>query len=278
MKNKIVVEGLSLAYQEVNPQLEQTLFFIHNNSGSSSVWVKQLQDHALHGYRLIAIDLPAHGDSAASETPDTHYGIPDLGRVIGIAIQELANARKYVVIGFSIGANILVEALDYMTPVGIVLAAPTIVGQEVSLFSIVKPDVDSSPLFTDDAPKESVSKLFSLFPFSNDTVLLEALLKDYYKVKAPFRSTMFRQSIENGNVSDEFSLLNETGVPVLIIVGEEEEVIRPDYLDNVELNKWNNIIYKIPAAGHFVHLDQPEVFNKLLLQYAHDVVRECHAS
>ena len=49
------------------------IVLIHGNSSSSRVWSKQLEGSLGKKYRLIAIDLPGHGDSAPAPDPEKDY-------------------------------------------------------------------------------------------------------------------------------------------------------------------------------------------------------------
>jgi pimeloyl-ACP methyl ester carboxylesterase len=277
MNKAISIEGLSLAYEEVNPERKQTLFFIHHNSGSSRLWKNQLASSDLQKYRMIVIDLPGHGESSASEIPEFHYGLLDLGRVMGKVAKELCDLDSCIMVGFSVGTNIILEALNNIKPKGIALVGPSIVGNQVSYAQVIKPGVNSSPLFLDTAPQTTIEELFSLFLYSKNSIVLNELLEDYQRVKPPFRSSFYKQTVEKGRLSDELTLLNQSRVPALLVFGKEDELNNPNYLDHVELSKWNNEIYKLPSAGHFVHLDQPELFNRLLSEYIDTMFKECHA-
>jgi pimeloyl-ACP methyl ester carboxylesterase len=52
--------GFQIAYQVKNPDLKNTIFFVHGNSGSTRFWEKQFNNALFSAYRLIAFDLPAH--------------------------------------------------------------------------------------------------------------------------------------------------------------------------------------------------------------------------
>lgn len=277
MKNIITVEGLSIAYVEINPELNNMLFFIHHNSGSSRLWNSQLTSPDLQEYRMIAIDLPGHGESSASETPDLHYGLLDLGRIVGKVASQLCADGSCIMVGFSVGTNIILEALQFYTPKGVALLGPSIVGGQVTYSHVIKPGVDSSPLFLDTAPHEAITNLFSLFLYSKDAITLDELLEDYQKTKQPFPSTFYQQTVENRRLSDELALLNKAAIPALVVFEREDEINDPDYLDQVELQKWTDNIYQLPQSGHFVHLDQLEASNKLLVQYGKAMFKECHA-
>lgn len=273
MKKRIIIEGITLAYIELNPNQPNTLFFIHGNSSSCKTWENILYNDLLSGYRLIAFDLPGHGESSASPNPDNHYGISDLGRILGKATESLINNENYILIGCSLGTNIVSETLLYINPKGIVLESPCIIGENLDFSKISFPDVDTSVLFIEDPAIDQVKKYYSYSILNKKEEVIDSLVEDFLKVKPPFRSAMLQQSTSGGKISDEIKLLKEYQNPLLLITGKEDKVINPDYLDSVDLNKWKNSIFKIPGAGHPVHLDEPEIASKLIYEYSTEILK-----
>jgi len=51
-----------LSWIEKNPEADKTILFIHGNSTSKKIFQKQLTS-SLFDQRLIAVDLPGHGES-----------------------------------------------------------------------------------------------------------------------------------------------------------------------------------------------------------------------
>ena len=82
---------------------------------------------------------------------------------------------------------------------------------------------------------------------------------------------MLMKTAGEGAVNDEIKFLNETGVFILTIFGKEDKIVNVHYLDAIPFNTWKDEIYKLPAAGHFVHVDQPEIFNQLISRYVNEM-------
>jgi len=267
----LTIRGIKICYEEVNPDKEKTLLFIHGNSISSKTWKKQLSSNTLTNYRLIAIDLPAHGDSDPSADPDTDYSLPGLGKILAEAINSLINNKHFILIGLSLGSNILAEALAHTsTPLGIVLAGSCIVGGEVTVESFMKPDTNVFVVFTDDATEIEIRNYAYEVIRSARINDIEQFVFDYKRVKIPFR-TALNTSIKNADYSNEISLLSGTNLPLLIIFGENDKIIDPNYLDDVKLPFWKGKVHRIPKAGHLVHLDHPIQFNLLIASYAQEM-------
>jgi pimeloyl-ACP methyl ester carboxylesterase len=81
----ITIDNFQIAYLEVNPEAQNTIFFIHGNSGSSRTWLKQMSDPLLNDFRMVAFDLPADGNSLASIDPDNAYSLSAMGLIADAA-------------------------------------------------------------------------------------------------------------------------------------------------------------------------------------------------
>lgn len=267
MENFLKINNQTISYVEKNAHKTKTLFFFHGNSGSAESWSKQFSDPVLSDYRLVAFDLPAHGNSASFTTHDK-YNILFLAELMVEALQGCLYNEEYVLVSFSLGTNLVAEMLKHnIYPKGIVLISPTIIGEGILLNDIGLPGFNPEVLFRDECDAEALDEYVRLACMNTSGSDQVTIREDYRKVKDPFRSMLLKTAME-GLISNEIELLNSyASGPLLIMFGREEQIIKPDYLDEVHLPVWNNTIYKIPGASHFVHIDQPEATNHLLANY-----------
>jgi len=265
-------DHLRIAYLEKNVDQKQTLLFVHGNSCSSASWHKQFAAPELDQYRLIAIDLPAHGQSDDSAWPEKDYNLRRLGEITSLVVKAL-NIREYILIGVSLGANIVAEAMAYgLKPQGIVLIGPSILGAGYPMSDFVIPDTAVSVVFSDDAPSELVNEYAATTSLSTNPDDRLLFLNDYYHTRVPFRSAFFR-SITEKVYTDEIQLLKESALPLCIIMGADEKIIRPDYLDNAPFDLWPGHVHKIAGASHLVHIDKPDDVNRLIADYAENMFK-----
>lgn len=269
----ITVEGVRIAYFEVNPDSEETIFFIHGNSSSSHIWRTQLETDLFSRYRLIAVDLPAHGQSSCFHD----YSLPVLGRIVSAVISELAAGRDYMVAGLSLGTNVLAEALGHsLKPNGIVLIGSCAIGGSCTMEVVFLPGIDIHAAFTDDISEDELQQYWCLAGISGpEDEKYPLFAEDYYATQDNFRSKMFA-TVMAGNLSNEIDLLQLSGIPVLAIFGGEEKVCNMDYLDNAGPGLWQERVFKIPGAGHLANIDQPGKINELILEYARDRFEQGH--
>jgi len=75
-------------------------------------------------------------------------------------------------------------------------------------------------------------------------------------------------SIAKGEWTDEMQNLMDSDRPVSWVFGADERIINADFLHKVPAGRWRESTVFLPDAGHLVHLDQPDEFNRLLMDFA----------
>jgi len=268
---KIEIDGILLSLLVTNEKEENTIFFIHGNSGSAKTWMNQLQDERLNKYRLIAVDLPAHGESSADDS--LRYGVMDFAALMVKLVNQLSGANPYMLVGFSLGANIVGEMLAFpIKPSGLVFLGPSLIGDDSNLGNIFLPGLDMRMMFSEEAADEELHELYDNALHIKNPEALNSLVYDYKNVKPRFRPAVLAKAVE-GNISNEFELLRQCNLPALIVFGKNEKMVNPFYLDDAFIPKWRNTIHKVDNAGHYVYIDQPQKINELIVEYADEVFK-----
>ena len=95
-----------------------TLILVHGWSNTRSIWDDQIS-HFSKNYKVIAVDLPGFGKSGNDRN---EWTIESYGNDISCIMQQL-NLKKVVLVGFSLGAPVVIEAANKMQDriIGIVL-------------------------------------------------------------------------------------------------------------------------------------------------------------
>src|SRR5690606_38280884 len=81
-----------------------TLFFIHGAFIDNTYWKSQI-DHFSEKYRVIAMDLPGHGNSGSNRN---NYNIEEFGKD-AVALIDHLNLEKVILIGHSLGGDVALE-------------------------------------------------------------------------------------------------------------------------------------------------------------------------
>jgi pimeloyl-ACP methyl ester carboxylesterase len=98
------------------------------------------------------------------------------------------------------------------------------------------------------------------------------MVKEMIRATDPeFRETL-PASLARQMVSDESKLLTESELPVAIFHGEHDSLINYDYYQNLAIpDLWNQKATLIRNASHSPHIEAPQEFNRLLVQFISDV-------
>ncbi|MBC7509268.1 MAG: alpha/beta hydrolase [Ferruginibacter sp.] len=263
------IDHFTVAYRIENPAQEETIFFIHGNSCSSRSWYNQIKSEALSGYRLIAIDLPNHGNSQAIDP--SKFSLEVMAAIVGSAIRKLAQDKPFIICALSLGTNIIAELLDgSITPKGLLFAGTCIMGEGFEMAKLVNKSANLEALFTDEVSEDKVVDYFNIASCSKNEQDKAIIAEDFFAVKNNFRPLLYGV-LTAGLFKDEVKLVAQKGCPVCIVYGEEEKIINTGYLKDAPINLWNKTIYTIPSAGHFVNIDAPAAFNELLAGFALDM-------
>ena len=99
------------------------VLFIHGNSSSKEAFRKQYDSPLGEVYRMIAMDLPGHGQSSDAFDPARTYSMPGYAAVAGEVLDALGVDRATIV-GWSLGGHVAMEMLSsWPGVVGVMLCA-----------------------------------------------------------------------------------------------------------------------------------------------------------
>ncbi len=110
------VGGLEVACYESAGTAGPGILLVHGNSSSARAYSEQLEGPLGQELRVVALDLPGHGNSArASRDPAAIYRIPGYAAVVA-AVAERLDLTRGVFVGWSLGGDIVLQAI-VSTPV-----------------------------------------------------------------------------------------------------------------------------------------------------------------
>jgi len=267
---KLNLKNFSINVTE-NGKGAQTIIFIHGNSMSSKIWEKQLSSDALAGYRLLALDLPGHGDSSHSTDPDNNYNVLFYAEIIAAFITE-TTAQNVILVGHSLGGNVAIETLtlikDYK---GCIQIASSIINNAAQLSETFLPNPALPCFFTADYIEDDVQKFADAVKGINNPPLPDFVTEDYRKTDKNCRSYLAKSVGEN-KLSDELGILQKATAPILLAIGAEDQLVSKDYLKNLSLNKWGNQVFEIAGAGHCAQYENADDFNAILRSFCQSVL------
>ena len=127
MRNTSVrVAGASVAVHCVGDD-GLPIVLVHGNTGSHRCFQQQFDSPLAERFRLIAVDLPGHGDSEPALDPAATYTLPGHARAL-VEVARALDATDGVFVGWSLGGYVVLEAIPQLPRAAgfLVIGAPPI--------------------------------------------------------------------------------------------------------------------------------------------------------
>jgi pimeloyl-ACP methyl ester carboxylesterase len=235
------------------------LVLLHGLTFDRSMWRPALAElHAFDpGRRVLALDLPGHGESAAWSS----YDVEGVADGVHRAVDE-AELESPVVVGHSIAAIIAsVYAIRYPTSGVINVDQPL---QTAAFARMVQSLADKlrGPAFPAIWEMFVASMHIELLPESAQNLVRSTCRPDQDLVLGYWRELLERPVDELADQAAEgLKAARESGVPYLVVAGAELE---PDYQDWLDKMLPLATVTVLPGSGHFPHLGHPDDFAECL--------------
>ena len=270
----IEVDGVDVAFIDSDPSSGATpIVFVHGLSSHIGFWEHQL-DHFARHRRVLALDLPGYG---ASGRPDAPYSPPWYADVVYAWLQAL-DIDRAIVVGHSMGGQIsMTLALKHPEQVErLVLSAPA----GIETFSRGAADWMRSYWHEARALETTEAELratFTTVVFNRPDEGVERLLEERVRMgkTETFQGTSVAVARSIRGMLDHpvAHRLSELDVPTLLVYGSDDRMI-PNPVFNGGSTRGvaeagaralpDAQLALIPGAGHTVHHDAPEQFNRLV--------------
>src|SRR6266487_6909981 len=245
----------------------QTLVLLHGFTGSAAVWGQLMDILADYGLRIIAIDLPGHGQSDAPD--DTkRYSIEYCQKDILAALQTLGvHKGQAIILGYSMGGRIALYTAfsGFFRALILESASPGMedlaereerrTSDEALAASIEREGV---PVF--------IERWEHLPLFASQRTLPFECSEALYRQRLQNNATGLAQSLRGVGTGVQPSLytrLPTLHIPVLLIAGELDTKFTTIAKHMAQVLPQSQL-HIIPAAGHTVHLEEPQLFTSLV--------------
>lgn len=264
---KTLINGCEIAYSESGSG-DQVIIFVHGNSHSSSTFFKQFNAPELSKYRLLAIDLPGHGDSGHDVRGEA-YSLIAYADTLKQFVEKL-NLSNALFVGHSLGGHIVLEGIEELNASGVLIFDTPPASRPMAPEKMFLPHPAGALLFAPKIDREQ-AKLFASACFSPDYQAPEELIQDILATNGRARE-LLGASVANMIHHDEVNIVEHMLVPLAILCGEKDQLINNRYFDTLDApTLWQDRVQLIENAGHDVHWQAPAEFNRLLCAFADEV-------
>lgn len=236
-----------------------TIIFIHGFPLNKAMWNKQVGE-LKENYRVIAYDIRGHGNSDAGDDDfSIELFVNDL-----LSLMDALKIDKTILCGFSMGGYIALNAIEnYPERFIALLLCDTNCADD-------KPEAKEKRMKTIESitekglaqyAEESLKKLFAPISFSKQieeiTIAREMIMKTSTQ-------SLFKTLHALAERAETCTNLHEIKVPVLIMVGKEDELTPPDVALSMHEKIKGSSIQIIDHAGHLSNMENSKEFNHRL--------------
>ncbi len=262
MKTKKVQLGQgALAYFE-NQQEGPAVLLIHGNNGAKESFEKQLFDNSLSNYRLIALDLPGHGESSRTEES---YSITGIACRI-VEFSQKLNLSRPVLVGHSLGGHIAIKVSQLMDVSGLVISQTPPLNSVEDMGKGFNSSEILGLLFTADLTDEQ--KTFIARFFSGDQEL-QKRIKNWITNCDPRFRELFGASISSCSF-EEIDILSNLKAPYIYLGSSHDALINQSYVKEV----LGEGLFEIDSTSHFPHCEWWHLFNHQLAVFLEEAMKK----
>lgn len=257
----------------------KAIIFVHGNSACKEVFEKQMNSKIGRSYRVIAIDLPGHGKSDHSSTPNETYTYVGYARVLVEVISKMNLPNEVVLAGWSLGGHVIIEMINPQNLFNI----PQIKGILITgtpPISLESKETRSKGFL----PHPQILSLITKQEFSEqeakEFVELGGIdAKEHFIAATKNADGIARQRVQAWKAEEAASKIDQTKtvaesiIPFLVVAGASDIGINTKYIANeVKFgNLWQNKVHIIENTGHAPFWNQSEIFNKLFRRFLKEV-------
>ena len=262
-----------VALREAGAENAPALLFIHGNSSCSLVFEKQFESRLAEKYRLLAFDLPGHGESPDAKDPERSYSMPSYAEAAADLLESLGITDP-VVLGWSLGGHIGLEMTRIVPGMrGLVITGTPPSGpgaEEVTKAFAQIPEIAfaAAETFTD----EQVDT-FARYIYSLTEPLPPHLVEAVRRCDGRSRACMFGDFLNpESRLAHQITTVATWPKPLAIIQGTDEPFMSAAYFDGLTYaNLWRGKVQMIEDCGHAPFWESPEVYNPLLDDFMSDL-------
>lgn len=267
---KVSAGGQQIVYRESKGS-GPAILLIHGNSASSLTFQAQLTGEFGQKYRVVAMDLPGHGESDPAAEPEKTYHMPGYAAVVTEVARQL-DLEEAVFVGWSLGGHIVLEAHSLLPDAaGFVIFGTPPLAFPPDMANAFLPHPAMGAAFSQDLTPEQMEGFAAACLAPDCTLDLAPFVADIARTDGRARATM-AASIAPDGYQDEVEIVKQLKRPLAIFHGEKEQLVNEAYISALEMpTLWRGAVQIIVGSGHTPQVEKPETFNALLGSFVDEV-------
>lgn len=257
-----ITDNITVSYIDEGSVNDSTIIFIHGFPLNKAMWNKQIEEFK-ENYRVIAYDIRGHGiTDAGDEEFSIELFVKDL-----LSFMDVLKIDKTILCGLSMGGYIALNAIenhperfDALILCDTNCAADSSEAKEkrMKTIEIIKEKG------IEQYAEESLKKLFAPISFSKHPEEIAIVSEMIINTS---EEALFKTLHALAERAETCTKLDEIQVPVLIMVGKEDEITPPEAALSMHEKMKSSTIHIIDHAGHLSNMESPEQFNDQLRKF-----------
>ena len=269
MIRRVAVAGRTVEISDEGPNAASAIVLLHGFTGSKDGWLA-LRRALARERRVVAVDLPGHGGTAASARPPAD-SLAETARLIVQTLDSI-EVRRFSLLGYSLGGRIALGlALDHPRRVERLLLESASPGLQ-------DPSEREARRRHDEALADGLER-DGIEAFVRDWEMLP-LFATHARLDAPVRGALRRRRLACSPAGLAASLravgtgaqpwlgdrLRELTIPVCVVVGALDEKFRAT-------GEWmaarlaDSRLEIVAESGHTAHLERPESYRAIVERF-----------
>ncbi len=261
MAQLTVSNGKTISYHDSGTG--PVILFLHSFGHNKNLWYPQLTHFIELGYRVIAPDMPGHGESSFDPARHTVDGIAESY----IEFLEKLGVNKTVIAGISIGGYITLKMMA---------RRPDLFSAMIMICTKAEADTDEikarrraqidnirnnglQSFVETTAPKRVAPKVVEQRPWVVDWIKM----MNYTVTTDANAATLEAMALKE----DDTPTLARITVPALILSGSHDIFIPKESPHNLNKGIKNSVHHVIQDAGHVASLENPTEVNRHMEQF-----------
>lgn len=242
------VDGITLNWSSAGSG--QAVIFVHGWTCDDTSWQGQVQAVS-QKYRVITLDLPGHGKSGSPK--DGRFSMDLFARAVE-AVRSEAKVEKAVLVGHSMGTPVIRQyALMYPQRVAGLVLVDGLIQVRGMARPVMLPMTGEIGL----AARQRIVRSFfgpKISPELQQKILGMTMGTKEATADGAMTATWDQSTWKDDAIS----------VPVLGVYADKSTIANRDAMKRL----YPNLDYhEIPETGHFLMMERPEEFNRLLLEF-----------
>ncbi len=253
------VDGLTLHSSSAGKG-SKTIILVHGWTCDDTSWTEQVPVLA-KTFRVVTLDLPGHGRSDSPR--DGKFSMDLFARAVE-AVRSEAQADKVVLVGHSMGTPVIRQyARLYPQHVAGLVLVDGLVFMPAASAGAAAPPLQPSQLSGPEGLKARENMIRTMFTPATPQAVQQHVLKMMLGAPEATASGAMLATFDAANWKDDVM-----SMPVLGIYAEKSQLGNQEYSKKI-FPAFDYV--EIPGTGHFVMMEKPAEFNRLLTTFVNKI-------